>query len=313
MTSTFARAFLLLAVSAQAALTQQAGTEARDPRASITVSTAWLADHLKDPDLVLLHVGEKSEYDAGHISGARFVSLQDIAVSGQSSPSGLTLEMPAATDLHDRLANLGIGDKSRVVVYYGKDWVTPSTRVMFTLDYAGLGPRSALLEGGMQQWKRDGHEVTADAPVAPSAGTLSPLRTRPIVVDAAWVNAHLGKKGVSVVDARDTVFYSGTRTGGRAPQEHRTGHIAGAKSVFFNTLFDDKNTLKPPAELRALFAAAGVQPGDTVVTYCHIGQQATATLFAARSLGHPVLLYDGSFEDWSRRSEFPVDNPSKKP
>src|SRR5258705_6391849 len=185
MTSAFGRASLLLVLTTQAAFAQQAGTEARDPRATITVSTAWLADHLKDPDLVLLHVGEKPEYDAGHIPGARFVSLQDISVSDHSSPAGLMLEMPAAGDLHDRLAALGIGDRSRIVVYYGKDWVTPSTRVMFTLDYAGLGSRSALLDGGMQQWKRDGHVITSESPAA-QAGNLSPLRTRPIIVDATW-------------------------------------------------------------------------------------------------------------------------------
>jgi thiosulfate/3-mercaptopyruvate sulfurtransferase len=68
--------------------------------------------------------------------------------------------------------------------------------------------------------------------------------------------------------------------------------------------------LKSAEELASVFAKAGVQPGDTVVTYCHIGQQATATLFGAMTLGHPVLLYDGSFEDWARR-ELPVENSSR--
>jgi thiosulfate/3-mercaptopyruvate sulfurtransferase len=48
-----------------------------------------------------------------------------------------------------------------------------------------------------------------------------------------------------------------------------------------------------------------VKDGDTVVAYCHIGQQATATIFGAMATGHPVLLYDGSFEDWARR-DLPV-------
>jgi thiosulfate/3-mercaptopyruvate sulfurtransferase len=61
-----------------------------------------------------------------------------------------------------------------------------------------------------------------------------------------------------------------------------------------------------------MFSSAGVAPGDTVVGYCHIGQQATALLFAARVAGHPVLLYDGSFEDWSHHADFPVENPSAK-
>jgi thiosulfate/3-mercaptopyruvate sulfurtransferase len=54
-----------------------------------------------------------------------------------------------------------------------------------------------------------------------------------------------------------------------------------------------------------------VKAGDTVIGYCHVGQQATAMLFAARTLGHPVLLYDGSFEDWSRHADYPVENPAK--
>lgn len=290
---------LLLAFAATAAAQQP-----RDARSAILVSSAWVAEHLKDPDLVLLHVGDKAEYDAGHLPGARFVALQDISVSDRTNPNGLTLEVPS--DLRERLANLGIGDKSRVVVYYGNDWISPSTRVMFTLDYAGLGAQSALLDGGMQQWKREGRALTTDVPPA-VVGALSPLRTRALVVDAEWVRTHVGRAGVSIVDARDTVFYSGTRTGGRPGAEHRTGHIAGARSVYFGSLFDEQNALKPAKDLAALFAAAGVQPGDTVVTYCHIGQQASATLFAARSLGHPVLLYDGSFEDWSRKAGFPVE------
>lgn len=293
-----------------AMLSHVAVAQSRDARAALTVSSAWLADHLKDRDLVLLHVGEKTEYDAEHLPGARYVALQDISVSDRTNPNGLVLEVPAPADLHDRLAALGIGDKSRVIVYFGKDWVSPSTRVLFTLDYAGLGAQSALLEGGMPAWKAEGRPVTSEVPAATTA-QLSPLRVKPLVVDAIWVQAHRAAPHVAIVDARDTVFYNGTRAGGRPPGNQRPGHIAGAHSLYFGSLFTEQNQLKPENELKALFAAAGVQPGDTVVTYCHIGQQATATLFAARSLGYTVRLYDGSFEDWSRRTELPVDNPAK--
>jgi thiosulfate/3-mercaptopyruvate sulfurtransferase len=308
MIQLLARGLLFVALTAYAAAAQQA----RDPRAAITVSTSWLAEHLRDPDLVLLHVGDKPEYDAEHLPGARYVTLQDISVSDRTNPQGLVLEVPAPDDLRNRLAALGIGDKSRIVVYYGKDWISPATRVLFTLDYAGLGAESALLDGGMQRWKREGHVVTTELPPV-KAGELSALHVRPLVVDAGWVKSRIGQAGTAIIDARDTVFFNGQRTGGRPNFEHRTGHIAGARSVYFGSLFDENNALKPATELKALFAAAGVQPGDTVVTYCHIGQQATATLFAARALGHTVLLYEGSFEDWSRRADTPVKNPAKQP
>src|SRR4030081_273495 len=166
------------------------------PRQALVVDAAWLKAHLADPDLVLLHVGDKAEYEAAHIPGARFVSLADISVSDHSG-HGLMLEMPPAEDLRHRLEALGISDKSPVVVYYGKDWVSPSTRVMFTLDYAGLGARSSLLDGGQEAWGRAGGAVTKEATAAKS-GTLSPLTVRPIVVDAATVHARIGTPGVAV-------------------------------------------------------------------------------------------------------------------
>ena len=68
----------------------------------------------------------------------------------------------------------------------------------------------------------------------------------------------------------------------------------------------------PAGELQERFTKAGVAPGDTVVAYCHIGQQATAVIFAARTLGYKVLLYDGSFEDWSKQPDAPVATGIKK-
>lgn len=284
---------------------------AKSPRESLVVNTAWLAAHLNDPDLVLLHVGDKDEYAAKHIPGARLVSLADISVTDHT-PQGLILEMPpTAEELRERLAKLGISDHSRVVVYYGKDWVSPSTRVIFTLDYAGLGDRASLLDGGMGAWVRDGHKTTDVVPAA-RVGRLSPLKTRKIIVDADFVRANLGRKGIAVVDGRTAAFYDGVDTGGAHGQPHKTGHIRGAGNFPYVELADENLMLRSADEWRALLTKAGVKPGDTVLGYCHIGQQTTAALFAARTLGHKVLLYDGSMQDWSRREGYPVENPAAR-
>jgi thiosulfate/3-mercaptopyruvate sulfurtransferase len=192
------------------------------------------------------------------------------------------------------------------VVYYGKDWVSPATRVVFTLQHAGLGERTRLLDGGMPAWVRNGGELSTDTP-DPRPGTLSKLEMQGLVVDADYVAAHLDTPGVAIVDGRAAVFYDGVQTGGAHGHVHQRGHIRGARSIPFTEIADEQLLLRPQDELRALFARAGVQPGDTVVGYCHIGQQATAMLFAARLLGHPVKLYDGSFQDWSRGENHPVE------
>jgi thiosulfate/3-mercaptopyruvate sulfurtransferase len=281
-----------------------------DARSELLVSTSWLAKHINDPDFVLLHVGDAEEYIREHLPRARFASLRSISRADTHQNNALHLEMPTPEALKTALETLGISDKSKVVVYYGNDWVTPATRVVFTLDYAGLGSRTVLLDGGMQAWKRSGGKVT-DASAPKIVGKLSPLQIRPLIVDANWVKDNIGKPGIAVVDARAAAFYDGVESGRGMTTPHRTGHIAGAKSVPFTGIADDQNLLRSQSELAALFAKANVKPGDTVVAYCHIGQQATGTLFAARLLGYQVRLYDGSYEDWSSRSELPVENPAQ--
>ena len=270
---------------------------AQTPREAVLVTPAWLAQHVTDANLVLLHIGDKAEYDAKHIAGARFVATNDIA---NSEPGGLSLQLPAADDLRQKLQALGISNNSRIVVYYGKDRVPQTTRVMFTLDAAGLGAQSSLLDGGMSAWERAGHPTTADVTPA-KTGTLAPLTMKPIVVDADYVTSHLDTPTFRLIDARLPAFYDGTQTGGSAAARHKTGHIVGAKNVPFDSLTDATFNWKPAADLAAAFANAGVKAGDEVVAYCHIGQQATAVIFAARTLGITVKLYDGSFEDWSKR------------
>jgi thiosulfate/3-mercaptopyruvate sulfurtransferase len=211
--------------------------------------------------------------------------------------------MPPASELRARLERLGVSDDSRIVVYYGSDWVSPSTRVIFTLDYLGLGDRTALLDGGMRAWKGAGHAVSAVAPPA-RAGRLRERPTGNTIVTADWVEAQIGQPGVAVVDARARVFYDGVREG----EPGKKGHVPGALSVPFTELANDRLHVRSRAELEAVFRQAGVKPGDVVVGYCHIGQQATAMLFAARLLGHQVRLYDGSFQDWARRDR-PIATP----
>jgi len=269
-------------------------------QADLTVSPEWLASHLDDPDLVLLHVDSEDGYQAGHLPGARLITLGDISLPVEQGSDDLRLEMPSPEVLRQAFEERGVSDDSRIVVYFGTDWVTPTTRVVFTLDYLGLGGQTSVLNGGMPAWSGAGHSVSTETP-EPITGHLTPHAVRSdLIVDADFAQ-HAGEPGGPVlVDARDLEFYDGTR-----PTNDREGHIPGAFSVPFSTAMNDdlqwdRNTL---AEA---FEAAGIRKGDTVVAYCHIGQQATTIIFGARLLGHPVKLYDGSFQDWAQKDR-PVE------
>ena len=267
---------------------------------SMLVSTSWLAEHLKDPGLVIITVGPRPAYDAGHIPNARFVEMSAIATSAP----GATLEIPPVEKLKSAFEDLGISNSSRIVICFLASYVSPSTRVYFTLDYLGLGAQTSLLDGGFEAWRTEGKPVTTEAPQI-TRGSISAKPRPELIVDAAWVSQNTNKPKVAIVDARTPEFYSGANAG-RMP---RAGHIPGSVNMPFNTLADASNKLKDSQTLQKLLSEAGVKQGDQIVSYCHIGQQATVVYFVAKYLGYDARLYDGSFEDWSKRSELPVVGP----
>jgi thiosulfate/3-mercaptopyruvate sulfurtransferase len=297
--------FILLALTLVAAFASAvSAADDNKVQSSLIVSTEWVAKHLNDDALVLLQVGDKDEYLAAHIPGAQFVTPADISTPrGQ----GLALELPSVDQLKSTFEKLGVTDKSRIVVYFGKDWVAPTARVFMTLDYLGLGDRTSILDGGLPAWRAESRPVTAELR-EPRRGTFTPRPNTKLVVDAAWVSANLNKTGVAIVDARAAKFYTGAEAG----QMPRAGHIPSAKSIPFSSVVEDTtNKFKSVDALRGLFNAAGVKQRDTVATYCHIGQQASLLYFVARYLGYEAHLYDGSFEDWSRRPELPVEKSAE--
>ncbi len=293
-----ARMILSMVCALLAVVTVSARTS--EIRKDTIVSVSWLADHLKDRDLVLLHVGTDEEYRAGHIPGARHVVPADL--STPRVEGSLTLEMPPVDVLTAKLESLGISNRSRIVVYAGNDWVSPTARVVFTLDYVGLGDRTSMLDGGMRVWQAGNHPVTTDV-VPVTRGVLHPKPRPELIVDAAWVSSHVDQPKVAILDARDPEYYDGRASG----TGMRGGHIPSASSLPFSTL-----VVEPQLEfvdvnaMRKLFLDAGAAPGDTVVSYCHIGQQASLVYLAARYLGYDARVYDGSFQDWSRHTDFPV-------
>ena len=278
-----------------------AGAAAQDSRESLVVSADWVAEHLNDDNLVLLHVGEDTAYQSEHIPGAYFVSFMEIwHEDSHGGGDNLVLELPEPARFQTILRGWGINDDSRIVVYWGSEWVTPTARTIFTLDWAGLGDRTVLMNGGIGAWKAAGYDVTAEGPRR-GTGNVTVRPRDDLIVDAMWVQAHAKQPGYALVDARSQAVFDGIQeTRGRA------GHIPGAGATPWGEFVDEEIMLRSAAELEAVFAGAGVRDGDMVVAYCHIGQYATLALFAARTMGYEVKLYDGSFQDWAQR-DLPVE------
>jgi thiosulfate/3-mercaptopyruvate sulfurtransferase len=270
-------------------------------KAPMLVSTAWLQDHLHDPSVIIFHVAQRrQEYKYGHIPGARFLWTSSLDYTNPD----LTLELPQLAQADSVLKNLGVSDGVRIILYFEGNVVTPTTRIYFTFDYLGLGNRVSLLDGGLDAWKMEGRPVTMDFPEIPK-GSVGVKLNPHVVADCDEVKNDLDNPKVSIIDARGPQFYAGN--GGGMP---RAGHIPGAINIPFSSLVDSTNKLKDEASLRKIFDDAGVKHGNTIVAYCHIGQQASLVYFVAKYLGYDVKLYDGSYEEWSGRKDLPIVNPS---
>lgn len=270
---------------------------------SLVVSPEWLARHRADPGMVILHVSmDKAEYERGHVPGARWADphqLMSMAAPG--------VELPPVEAIEAILEALGVTDQSRIV-YYGDTWMAP--RVFLALEYAGLGDRAALLDGGLAAWRASGGTVTGDVPTW-TRGAVSTRAHPEILVSAAWLQQHLEDPTLALADVRSPGEYAATDSSERLP---RFGHIPGGVNLPWERTFTDPagalegrpSRLRPAAELRRLFQDAGMREGSQLVIYCTVGLRASHMYFVARYLGWRPRIYDGSMSEWSRKPELPM-------
>jgi thiosulfate/3-mercaptopyruvate sulfurtransferase len=274
------------------------------------VEPAWLAAHLDDPHLIVIHVGFDSDVPAaaarpayldGHIPGARSLGWPEIV----RTRNGIPNELPPVEQLVQMVRSLGIDAEDRIVLYdTGRG--LEAARAYWTLDYLGLGENAALLDGQWAAWKAlrlPDSRMPED--VEPSAFTprLRPeiLVSLEVMEDLAWLSRQ-PEGGVTILDARSAEEYRGLQPGKGIP---RGGHIDGAKNLAWTTLMEpgEETLLRNEVDLRGIFESAGARPGGLVVVYCRTGVQASMLYFAARMIGYDVKLYDGSYFEWVREHE----------
>jgi thiosulfate/3-mercaptopyruvate sulfurtransferase len=251
------------------------------------VSTEWLQAHLSDPQVRVVYVGDRDDYNHAHIPGARQLDHMETV---RMTADGHRL---APNDVLVRaFTQAGVADGAHVVLY--GDTPMATGWVYMALAAIGHADDVSWLDGGMALWQSEKRTVSTATP-APGTGTLTARATPDTLVDASYVRSRLESPATKVLDVR-------------TDQEWSRGHLPGATLILWQDLFADQHLLKfkSPQEIRALLARAGVSPGQEVVTYCAVGMRASLMYWAARSVGVPARVYVGSWQDWSRDASNPV-------
>lgn len=261
------------------------------------VTTEWLAAELGARDLRIADCswflpGEprdpRADHAAAHIPGAVFLDLAEIADATHPAP----MMLPSPEKFASRMAALGLGDGTRIVLYDDSPHHTAARAWMMFRSF-GIAD-VAILDGGLAKWRAEGRPLETGA-VETRPRHATP-RTRGVGVATMTDVRDALAGGAAVVDARSPVRFAGEEPEPRAGVV--PGHIPGSINLHYAKFFAADGTWKRGAELAGVFADAGIDPARPLVATCGSGVTASIIAVAAHLLGHDVPVYDGSWSEW---------------
>jgi thiosulfate/3-mercaptopyruvate sulfurtransferase len=253
------------------------------------VDASWLAEHLGDPDVVVGDVRGPNAHMRGHIPASRPLVLG-------SPPPGAdeSSVLEVAKEVALRLRRHGITGEEKLVLVDRGDGVgaMPAAQMAELAGHANV----AILLGGIAGWPGE---------LATGAVELEPVRDASLQPNAhafptrQELSSRLDDSSLTILDVRRAEEYSGKAGNACDP---RQGHIPGARRLQVDELLGADGMPKPAEEIRALVGDA-----PEIVAYCHSGSRSALATLALRSAGYDARNYAGSWHEWSRHLELPLE------
>jgi thiosulfate/3-mercaptopyruvate sulfurtransferase len=272
------------------------------------VSTQWVADNLKNPQVRLVEVDvDTAAYDTGHIPGAVGWHWK------KDLETDLPRDIATKEQVEGLLQNAGVGPDTTVILYGdNNNWF--AAYALWVLKYYGF-ENVKLMNGGRKKWVDEGRELTTEAPSYPRTNITLPGPRPEIRALRDEVLARLDKVrqgAVALVDVRSPKEFSGELLAPEnLPQEgsQRGGHIPGAKNIPWATAVNEDGTFKSREELEKIYGEQGITPDKDVIAYCRIGERSAHTWFVlTHLLGYErVKNYDGSWTEWGSLVGVPIE------
>ncbi len=269
------------------------------------VSTDWVAQHSKDPNVRIAEVDvDTNAYKEGHVPGA-------IGWSWHTQLCAVVRrDILSKAEFEKLMADSGISNATTVILYGdNNNWFAAWALWQMKI-YGHSDVR--LMDGGRRKWLEEGRELTTDVPqIARSSYTVRgepDFSIRAYLGDAQAASA---QKSAALVDVRSPDEFTGRILAPPGLPEtcQRGGHVPGARNIPWAKVCNEDGTFKSADELRALYEGEGVTPDRPTIAYCRIGERSSHTWFVLKYLlGYPdVKNYDGSWTEWGNLVRAPIE------
>ncbi|MBI3768505.1 MAG: sulfurtransferase [Deltaproteobacteria bacterium] len=264
----------------------------------LLIDPAELTRRMRTRSVVVIDARPASAFAAAHLPGA--VHLD---VFGMSLIDTRPAPLAAFEWMVQHLFELRGVTREQAVVVYEEDSGMRAARIVWLLELFGHSD-ACLLDGGIRRWRAEGGPLTRDAE-EPATTTLVVDRHRERLATVEDVVAALDRSDVTIVDTRSRAEYTGELV-----RAARGGAIPGAVHLEWTRNLAPDGRYRPVAELRAMYAQAGITPEREVITYCQGGYRAAQSYIALVLAGFPrVRSYLGSWGEWGNRLDLPIVAP----
>jgi len=269
------------------------------------VSTQWVAEHMRDPNIRLVEVDvDTSAYEQGHIPGA-------VGWNWQSQlQQTVVRDVIGKADMEQLLGSSGI-DNNTIVVLYGDNNNWFAAWAFWQMKYYGHRDVK-LMNGGRAKWTAENRSLTTEVPRHPAKTYRASEPNQNLRAYRDYVMEAINARRTGLVDVRSPAEYSGQLLAPpNLPQEgsQRGGHIPGAANIPWGTAVQEDGTFKSADELKSIYAGKGIDGRRETVAYCRIGERSAHTWFVlTQLLGYNnVRNYDGSWTEWGSIVGAPIE------
>jgi thiosulfate/3-mercaptopyruvate sulfurtransferase len=277
-----------------------------DTLPNVLVTTDWVAAHAGDAGVRVVEVDvDTTAYDQGHVAGSAgwnwTTELCDTLVR----------DIVPAAKLEQLLGSAGI-DNNTTIVLYGDNNNWFAAWAFWQLKVYGHAD-VRIMDGGRKKWLAEGRDLSTDKSSFPSKTYKAKSPDLSLRAFLPEVQKAVAGKTAALVDVRGPQEFTGEILAPPGLPEtcQRGGHIPGAKNIPWAKACNDDGTFKSAADLKALYAAAGITGDQPVIAYCRIGERSSHTWFALKYLlgFDNVKNYDGSWTEWGNLVGAPVEKP----